>query len=41
MAGSAIETAKQENGSKVYFKKYIENTKKPTESELFAEIVKV
>jgi hypothetical protein len=41
MAGNAIETAKQENGSKVYFKKYIESSKKPSESELFAEIVKV
>ena len=41
MAGNAIETAKQENGSKVYFRKVIENTKSPTESELFSEVTKV
>lgn len=38
---SAQDTAKQENGSKVYFEKYIESTKVPTESELFAVISKV
>lgn len=37
---SAQDTAKQENGSKVYFEKYIESTKVPTESELFAVISK-
>ncbi len=41
MAGNAIETAKQENGSKVYFRKVIESTKAPTESELFSEVTKV
>lgn len=41
MAGDAKETAKQENGSKVYFRAFIENSRKPTESELFAEVVKV
>ena len=41
MAGSAKDTAKQENGSKVYFKKYIESSKKPTENELFSEVVSV
>lgn len=41
MAGNAIETAKQENGSKVYFRKVIESTKSPTESELFSEVTKV
>jgi hypothetical protein len=41
MAGNAIETAKQENGSKVYFRKYIESSKAPSESELFSEVVKV
>ena len=38
---SAIDTAKQENGSKVYFEKYIESSKVPSESELFSVIVKV
>jgi hypothetical protein len=41
MAGNAIETAKQENASKVYFRNYIEGTKVPSESELFSEVVKV
>lgn len=41
MAGNAIETAKQENASKVYFSKYIESTKVPSESELFPLVVKV
>lgn len=41
MAGNAIETAKQENGSKVYFRKVVESTKSPTESELFSEVTKV
>jgi hypothetical protein len=41
MAGNAIETAKQESGSKVYFRKVIESTKAPTESELFSEVTKV
>jgi hypothetical protein len=41
MAGNAIETAKQENGSKVYFQKYIESSKKPTEGELLSEVVSV
>ncbi len=41
MAGNAIETAKQENASKVYFRKYIESTKVPSESELFSEVVEV
>jgi hypothetical protein len=35
MAGDARETAKQENGSKVYFQKYIESSRVPSESELF------
>jgi hypothetical protein len=41
MAGNAIETAKQENGSKVYFKAYIESAKPPAENVLFAEVIKV
>jgi hypothetical protein len=41
MAGNAIETAKQENASKVYFRKYIESTKVPSEAELFSEVVEV
>jgi hypothetical protein len=41
MAGNAIETAKQENGSKVYYKLIVENSKVPPESALFAEVVKV
>ena len=41
MAGNAIETAKQENASKVHFSKYIESTKPPSESELFSDVVKV
>lgn len=41
MAGNAIETAKQENGSKVYYRKVIESTKTPSESELFSEVIKV
>jgi hypothetical protein len=41
MAGNAIETAKQESGSKVYFRKVVESTKAPTESELFSEVTKV
>jgi len=41
MAGNAIETAKQENGSKVAFKLWIESVKTPTESQLFSEIVQV
>jgi hypothetical protein len=41
MAGNAKETAKQENGSKVYFRTFIESAKTPTESALFNEVVKV
>jgi hypothetical protein len=41
MAGNAIETAKQESGSKVYFRKVVESTKAPTDSELFSEVTKV
>ena len=41
MAGNAIETAKQENASKVYFRKYIESAKIPSEAELFSEVVEV
>jgi hypothetical protein len=41
MAGNAIETAKQENGSKVYFRAYIEASKPPTESVLFNAVVEV
>ena len=41
MAGNATETAKQENGSKVYFRLVVENSKVPPESALFAEVVKV
>lgn len=41
MAGNAIETAKQENGSKVFFQKYIESTKTPSEAELFSVVVPV
>ena len=41
MAGNAIETAKQENASKVYFRKYIESAKPPSESEMFSEVVQV
>lgn len=41
MAGNAIETAKQENGSKVYFKLAIESSRVPPESAFFAEVVKV
>jgi hypothetical protein len=41
MAGNAIETAKQENASKVYFRKYIESAKVPSEAELFSEVVEV
>jgi hypothetical protein len=41
MAGNAIETAKQENGSKVYYRLVVENSKVPPESALFAEVVKV
>ena len=41
MAGNAIETAKQENGSKVYFQAYIESAKLPSESVLFNAVVKV
>lgn len=41
MAGNAIETAKQENGSKVYFRLAIESSKVPPESTFFAEVVKV
>ena len=41
MAGNAIETAKQENGSKVYYRLIVENSKVPPESALFAEVVKV
>jgi hypothetical protein len=41
MAGNAIETAKQENGSKVYFRLAVESSKVPPESALFAEVVKV
>ena len=41
MSGNAIETAKQENGSKVAFKLWIESVKTPTESQLFSEIVQV
>jgi hypothetical protein len=41
MAGNAIETAKQENGSKVYYKKVIESNKTPSESELLSEVSKV
>lgn len=38
---SAQDTAKQENGSKVYFEKYIESARVPSESDLFAVISKV
>jgi len=38
---SAQDTAKQENGSKVYFEKYIESSRVPSESDLFAVISKV
>lgn len=41
MAGNAIETAKQENGSKVYFKKIVESTKTPSEGDMLNEVVKV
>lgn len=41
MAGDAKETAKQENGSKVAFRLWIESTKTPNESQLFSEVVKV
>lgn len=41
MAGNAIETAKQENGSKVYFRLAVESSKVPPESAFFAEVVKV
>jgi hypothetical protein len=41
MAGNAIETAKQENGSKVFFQKYIESSKIPSESELFSVVSSV
>lgn len=41
MAGNAIETAKQENGSKVYFQKIVESTKIPTEAEMLEVVVKV
>lgn len=41
MAGNAIETAKQENGSKVYFRKYIESSKKPSDGELLSEVISV
>jgi len=38
MAG---DTSKQENGSRVYFEKYIESTKVPTEAELLKVVVEV
>ena len=41
MAGDARDTAKQENGSKVYFEKYIESSRVPSEAELFGVLVKV
>ena len=41
MAGNAIETAKQENGSKVFFQKYIESSKIPSESELLSVVSSV
>ena len=41
MAGNAIETAKQENGSKVYFQKIVESTKIPSEAEMLEVVVKV
>ena len=41
MAGNAIETAKQENGSKVYFQKYVESTTTPSEGDMFDVVVKV
>ena len=41
MAGNAIETAKQEKGSKVFFEKYIESIKIPSENELFSVVVSV
>jgi len=41
MAGNAIETAKQESGSKVYYKKFIESSKEPTEAELFDVVTEV
>jgi len=41
MAGNAIETAKQENGSKVAFNLWIESVKTPTESELFSVVSSV
>ena len=34
MATSAVETAKQENGSKVFFQSVIENKKTPTFGEM-------
>ena len=37
----ARDTAKQENGSKVYFEKYIESSKVPSDSELLGVLVKV
>ena len=36
-----VNTDKQENGSKVFFEKYIESTRTPSESELFSVVVKV
>lgn len=41
MAGDARETAKQENGSKVYFEKYVESSKVPTDIELLTVVAKV
>lgn len=41
MAGNAIETAKQENGSKVYFKTFIESTTEPHEADLFDVVIAV
>lgn len=41
MAGNAIETAKQENGSKVYFQKIVESARTPSEADMLNEVVKV
>jgi hypothetical protein len=41
MAGNAIETAKQENGSKVYFEKYVESTTTPSQADMLSVVVKV
>ena len=41
MAGNAIETAKQENGSKVYFQNIIESATTPSEADMLNVVVKV